>query len=176
MTQPAKCATRGCKNTPPPRFTKCADCLLGKKRLDKFAAQRAAVDELPPLAAVPDGFAFRVAGSPVAWNNALVRPRQGRPFLTDRAREWKKAVATYATAARPREWSLNGLFAVEIHSTFSRSNADADGPLKLIIDALQGVAYDNDRQVRKYSGSKSVNPAAPHVVITIQCLPRELFT
>ena len=64
------CATRGCTNEAPPRFSKCADCLTGGAQRRKLAGQLAAVKALPPLEVSSEGFGFRVPGSPVSWNNA----------------------------------------------------------------------------------------------------------
>lgn len=168
------CATRGCRNEAPPRFSKCADCLCGKKKLDKTLEQLAAFNALPPLPPIPRGFSFRVFGSPMAWNNALVRPRHGRPYLCAKAKTWKTAIAGSALAVRPLNWSQAGPFSVEIRSTFARSSSDVDGPVKLVLDALQGVAYFNDKQVVHAPPFKFVDSRCPHLHATVIALPEGL--
>lgn len=169
------CATRGCKQEAPPRFTKCADCLTGKRKLDKIREQLMAFNALPPLPPVDRGFSFRVFGSPISWNHALVRPRhRGRTYLSDKARTWKKAITASALEARPLTWSQAGAFSVEIRSTFARASSDVDGPTKMVLDSLEGVAYFNDKQVIHAPPFKFVDPRCPHLHVTVLALPESL--
>jgi Holliday junction resolvase RusA-like endonuclease len=164
-----KCATRGCaEESAGARFTKCARCLLGLKRVEKFQAQIATVAALPPLVVPAGAWGFRVPGVPVSWNNALVRPKHGRPFLSDKAREWKQAIAAEALRARPAGWPLGARYALHLHSVFARSTADVDGPLKLVQDALSGVAWADDRQVVAASATKDVDPQAPRIEVVVR--------
>jgi len=130
----------------------------------KLAAQESAVNALPPIVVPPEAFGFRVPGSPMSWNNALIRGR-GRPFLSARAREWKESIRFRALAALPSTWSRSGRFMVGVHSVFARSTSDTDGPVKLALDALQGIAFDNDRQVVRVSATKEVGGAVRLEVI-----------
>lgn len=152
-----------------PHLTRCAPCLMGTKKLAKLQAQLAAVKALPPLAIPPGAWGFRVPGRAISWNHALVRPRGGRrAFLSAEAREWKEVIATYALKARPRPWCLEGNFVLYLHSVFSSPLADRDGPLKLVQDALSGVAWRDDRQVVGGSTTKAVDPLAPRIEVVIQ--------
>jgi Holliday junction resolvase RusA-like endonuclease len=149
------------------QFTRCVDCLMGTRKLNKLRAQLVAVESLPGMVIPAESWGFRVPGRAIAWNNALVRPQHGRPFLSPAAREWKTAVATYALKARPRNWSLDGTFTMNLHSVFASPLADRDGPLKLVQDALEGVAWRNDRQVVGGTTTKALDALAPRIEVVI---------
>lgn len=168
-----KCANRGCDNEAATRLTKCAPCLLGHKRLGKLNAQVVAVTALPPLVAPAGGWAFRVPGSPRSWNNALARPRHGRPYLQDWAREWKRTVGNIAAAAKPSGWPMDAKYSVEIRSWFQTNASDVDGPVKLVLDALKGIAWRDDRQVFHSPPWKAVDPVAPRLEVTIRVMAAE---
>ena len=163
------CASRGCHNEAPPRFTRCVDCLMGGPQRRKFAAQVAAVRALPPLLVAAGTWTVRVPGRPLSWNNALVRPKGGRrPFLSAEAKEWKEAVGAHARVTRPAGWPLDARYVVEVRSTFARSSSDADGPIKLALDALKGIAWNDDKQVVQVTATKDVDPLAPRLDLVIR--------
>jgi len=130
------CATRGCKGIAPPRFTKCADCLLCTKKVDKIAAQIRAVAALPPML-VPPG-------------------------------SWKKQIAWSAKRTRPANWNMSGRYVVEIRSWFSTNASDVDGPVKMVLDALNGIAWFDDKQVAHAPPWKEVDPVAPRLEVLIR--------
>jgi hypothetical protein len=167
----AVCATRGCRNPPasvgPRALTRCVSCLSGARRLDKFNAQIAAVEALPPMV-VPEGaWGFRVPGSPRSWNNALIRGR-GRPYLASWAREWKRTLGVYAMRARPAGWPLDAAYRVDIRSWFATAAADVDGPVKLVLDALTGIAWRDDKLVVHAPPWKQVDKVAPRLEVVVR--------
>lgn len=162
------CATRGCKGIAPPRFTKCADCLLCTKKVDKIAAQIRAVAALPPMLVPPGSWGFRIPGSPRSWNHAIVRPARGRAHLAKWAKDWKKQIAWSAKRTRPANWNMSGRYVVEIRSWFSTNASDVDGPVKMVLDALNGIAWFDDKQVAHAPPWKEVDPVAPRLEVLIR--------
>lgn len=66
-----------------------------------------------------------------------------RPTLSAEGREFKKRIATYAPLV-PRRLECDLFAAVMFYTTRAR---DSDNGVKPLFDALQGVAYINDRQI-----------------------------
>lgn len=104
---------------------------------------------------------FEVRGDPVGVNRKNVGGKR-RPFaLTKEYREWKRKVRNAAWEAmikRPpgkRKMTLDKV-SVSIAFYFKRAGvSDCDGPVKPTLDALEGLIYEDDRQVwittiRKY--------------------------
>lgn len=77
--------------------------------------------------------------------NALYRTFRGRMLLSSEARAYKTKVGLLARAAglRPRKGEVE----VRLALFRPRRIGDIDGPLKVLLDALEGHAYDNDSQV-----------------------------
>lgn len=148
-------------------MTKCARCLCGGVLLDKYAAQQAATAALPELVVPAGCWGFRVPGLPVSWNNALIRPAGRRAFLSDKARGWKQAIAAEALRARPSRWPLDASYTMDLHCVFANPRADRDGPLKLVQDALEGVAWANDSRVLGGRTTKAVDAKAPRIEVVV---------
>lgn len=176
MSQPAAalCKNRGCGNpVAGPRFTACGPCLMGNRpAMRRKVAAAAAVEAMPAMPAEPGAWAFRVPGSPMSVNRAW-RAVRGRGAIrkAPEALEWQRAVRLYAARARPAGWDLAGTFEVEVRSIFARHGADADNPVKLVLDALQGLAFANDSQVTTVTARKAVDPAAARLECVIRRLP-----
>lgn len=49
----------------------------------------------------------------------------------------------------------------------ARKSGDADGPIKALFDALQGVAYRNDNQIVAYHVYRRDDPKNPRVEVEI---------
>lgn len=117
------------------------------------------------------GFAFEVPGKPAPKG----RPRSGRgrtytPAATVRAEELVRQ--SWIVAGRPY---VPGAFAAELEFVFARPRrsealvpaGDVDNLAKLVLDALNGFAFDDDRllvdlRVRKSWGD------APRSVVTVR--------
>lgn len=174
MTARANCAKRGCSNPVAAPgghpLTMCAPCLLGFKRIEKQQAQFTAVCDLPPMEIPSGAWGVRMPGSPRSWNNALVRPRHGKPYLARWAREWKEALGKSALKSKPDGWPMGRRYWVEIRSWFATNVSDADGPVKLVLDAFTGIAWNDDRQVAASPPWKEVDPIAPRLEVIIRVL------
>jgi len=79
------------------------------------------------------------------WRNA-----RGRTFVSSEAKAYKQAVALIARNAGLYEPALISAVALDVR-LIPKSGVcmDLDNALKVTIDALNGIAYEDDSQVRK---------------------------
>lgn len=104
--------------------------------------------------------AFTIHGRPVG----KMRPRtfvQGGRAITmtpDRTRQWERLVAAQGTAALldgSLKWPMNARYVLTVNAyhaftkagTERKTASDLDNVIKSVKDGLEGVAYENDRQV-----------------------------
>jgi Holliday junction resolvase RusA-like endonuclease len=125
---------------------------------------------------------FTVPGEPVAWER--VNPSGRTPFIPKRTRDHEATVRQWGQLAireRKMPYPASGPF--WIGATFYLGtyltgkkrghvrvyDCDLDNLLKLVKDALRGVVYHDDRQVRGYTpGTKKViGCPQPHTVIYV---------
>ena len=95
---------------------------------------------------------------PVSVNKMYTRGGTG-VILTNEARIWKRYAALVAKNQWGFEPPLKGNIRMEYH--FCGSQLDADNGLKLCNDALNGIAYVDDRQITEmhvYITRKDKNP------------------
>lgn len=111
---------------------------------------------------------FEVAGVPSTNHRARsyledgrIKHRKAKDFAA-----WKQRAATAARLARPRGWSLEGLFAVEVVGYMPNARCDADN-LRGLLDACEGLIWQNDRQVRPVVYHYVVDKARPRVVVQV---------
>lgn len=133
---------------------------------------------------------FTVPGSPLSQNRAwkIVTIRgHGTLALTSEGKAYKELVAVHAANAcqlMPR-WDRTALVFVELDFHFDSRRPDADGPLKLTLDALQGVmvsklrlrvdgCLENDRQVQGFRVWKHLDPVKPRVEVNVIPVPVEV--
>lgn len=101
---------------------------------------------------------FTVRGNPLP----LPRHRDGRghKYIPTPVREWQELVRGEALAARIP--CTKG--PVEMILTFRRANrirCDIDNLAKAVMDALEGIAYEDDSQIRTLSVGRGWNPDEP---------------
>lgn len=100
------------------------------------------------------------------------RPRHGKGgnvYTPTETRDAQVIVAQYARQAWGPRKPTTGT--VHLHLQFnlgSRGLADGDNYEKLVMDALQGYLYVNDRQVLKMTWEISMGHAVPHTRISAQ--------
>lgn len=88
-----------------------------------------------------------IPGKQVSTNHAYPRNKQGRRFLSTEGKDYKKMIGDLAKYTFPREISLEPLV-VEIEYTFGdKRRRDINNYDKLIVDALEGVVYEDDKQI-----------------------------
>jgi len=119
---------------------------------------------------------YTLAGRPLSWQRDNVV--RGRYIKDERTR---KGIAAHASAAhaellrsttRAPGSDACGAYAVEVVAYYdNRVHGDADRVLTLVLDALQGIAYATDRQVKRASvevGIDKLNPRTEVVVRRIE--------
>jgi len=116
---------------------------------------------------------FVVPGSPLS-QNLVYRRRPGGygMFMTQEGKLWIKTIQGHALANRPDDWPLDEVVDLELVHYFSSRRPDSDGPVKLELDALQGILYRKDSQVRDVIFRKRLDAVNPRLEITVW-LPRE---
>ena len=123
-------------------------------------------------------FAFEVPGRPVTWKRtATVTGSRGQvQRATPKAmREAKAAVQWRCLHARPDGWPLDARYAVTVHVHLRNHSAegDVDRYANLVLDAIQGGAYANDRQVDDLHVSKRFGDGLPRTVVNVTVLEGE---
>lgn len=94
---------------------------------------------------------FEVSGRP----RPKARPRvsNGRAYTPKATKQYQEAVGWMARATlnldENRDWPVNGRYELVLKYRMAndRSAPDGDNVLKAVQDALEGIAYANDRQV-----------------------------
>lgn len=131
----------------------------------------------------PLEFSVRINGRPISTNEAyapVAFKMKGssrwiaRIRLTKEGETWRETIRMKVLAARSHavpHWRTDGKsYEVLITYDFASPMNDIDGPIKLTLDALQQVVYDNDRQIQHLDITRRVNAAAPGVELTIRLL------
>ena len=72
----------------------------------------------------------------------------GAIYKSNEAKDWQVLAQWEAREIMGNIYPLKGNLEMEIFMTYKRER-DIDGSLKLLLDALQGICYDNDSQVKR---------------------------
>lgn len=102
---------------------------------------------------------FTIPGEPVSKE----RPRLGRnggTYTPPKTKAQEAKIGYAFNVSSTHEWSTDGEYRVECNFHCKSNNKDVDNMLKVALDGLGGLAFDNDRQVvevkaRKYAPSKT---------------------
>lgn len=96
--------------------------------------------------AVIESVRFVVYGPPRPKERPRVTSRG--TFTPERTKQFERAVSEVAVMYIGRSWSMQGHFRVRSLFVFPTDrHPDGDNVQKAVLDALQGIAYANDRQV-----------------------------
>lgn len=118
---------------------------------------------------------FVVHGTPVGKERARVVTRNGRTrgITPRRTREYERLVAFVArNALGSNAWNRTRRYAVTILCHYSdRRRRDLDNAIKAILDACNGVAWDDDSQVDQIHAYRTVAGTVPCVDVTVEVLP-----
>jgi len=108
---------------------------------------------------------FMVPGNPAAKQRPrVVNGHAYTPVETTRAEQWIQMHARKAKVPK-----LEG--PVELRLMFYRSDAigvDLDNLVKLVSDALNGIAWEDDRQIQFLSAVKDIDRESPRTEIEIR--------
>lgn len=94
-------------------------------------------------------FSFTVFGPPVPWSRAIPLGF-GRAAKSQEQRKYQRLVATIALLRRPPDWKLKGRYRMGFRFYAQHELSDVDNYVKNIKDALQSVAFKNDKMVCGY--------------------------
>jgi len=111
--------------------------------------------------------AFTIPGRPVPKE----RPRfaRGHAYTSKRTRDYERLVRTTAAAALPADWPLDADYTVELtvfHET--RVHGDVDNYGKSVCDALNELAWTDDRQVSRLVVSREYDRTNTRIEVAIQ--------
>lgn len=98
--------------------------------------------------------------------NNLYATVRGRRVLSEEGRSFKARAGLLALAEGLRPTSAEVEVAVAIHRP--RKAGDLDNFLKVILDSMTGVAWHDDKQVRKITAERFEDKENPRAVISIQ--------
>jgi Holliday junction resolvase RusA-like endonuclease len=85
----------------------------------------------------------------ISKDNEKVFNRQGRCFLSRRFKDFEKVVRDY-TAMQYKGKALDCNIAVDIYAYFeNKKHCDCFNLPKGVMDALQGIVFKNDRQIKR---------------------------
>lgn len=111
---------------------------------------------------------YVVEGRPVSWQRLTMQG--GRHVMTAAQRSVKASHALCARAALGRaQWPLEGVFEVEMVVRYPNAvQGDVDRLAGLPLDALEGVAYKADRQVKRLVVDVGIDRERPRTEVTIR--------
>lgn len=98
-------------------------------------------------------------------SNRLWRTGNGATYISQEAREYKQNVALLARVAKAKPFDGNVFVNVRVYRP--RQSGDLDNRLKVVLDALQGVCYHDDKQVVKIIAERFDDPKHPRVEVEI---------
>ena len=112
-------------------------------------------------------WSFTIPGRPVTWQRPGVF--EGKRLTQKEQKPAKEHIAWHALAKRPRgRWPMGAVYAIEVIGYWpDRRFGDADRLMSLVMDALEGVAYKADRQVRAQASAMLVDRENPRTEVTL---------
>ena len=109
-------------------------------------------------------------GAIVSTNSAYRRANFGGMYMTAEGKAFKSRIALAAKLAMGHRVPYTGPVSIEIGYWFKTAANDIDGPVKLTVDALQGIVFKNDRQVVHLAVDKyrALDPEHVGVALTVR--------
>jgi crossover junction endodeoxyribonuclease RusA len=102
--------------------------------------------------------------------NRYWRNYRGVTVVSDEARDYKDIVRLIAT--RQGVEPVSGPVALTVTVYRPRKSGDLDNRLKVLLDALGGVAYHDDKQVRELHAYLCDDRTNPRVEVVVQEMTR----
>jgi crossover junction endodeoxyribonuclease RusA len=88
--------------------------------------------------------------------------------LSDQARAYKKEIYLRALVAKLKMVPREADCAVTLRWFRSRKSGDLDNRIKIVLDALQGTAYEQDSQVSELHAFRLDDPKNPRLEISVE--------
>lgn len=104
--------------------------------------------------------------------NTYWRVWRGRAVKSTEAREYQRKVQLVAKASLGRDARpLRGPVRVEVSVYRPAKRGDLDNTLKVILDALRGIAYGDDAQIVALSARRNDDAKNPRAIVTVEAEP-----
>jgi len=100
-------------------------------------------------------------------DNHLYGQTGHRRFMYKQGRDWKEEVSLLARAQNPK--LIEGDVRAEI-TFYLKRERDIQGSLKVLFDALEGIIYNNDKQIVDFRVFKKFDKENPRVELIIKSL------
>lgn len=119
---------------------------------------------------------FRVVGKPVGINESYARGRNrktGAPVFYKRAeaKQYQERIKQAAWIhAQKTSFPCSNASAIQVSIKMFGVHHDIDAPVKLCLDALAGVCYIDDRQVKKLLVESLPTDEEPQLWISVRTL------
>ena len=112
-------------------------------------------------------------GPLVSTNAAYRKNFRGGFYMSAEGKAFKAGVTLAARRAMNGKAATTEPVSVLIDFWFRTMASDVDGPVKLVLDALQGVCFKNDRQVVYVSAGKhrAEIPGQVGLSLTVNAIP-----
>ena len=91
----------------------------------------------------------------------------GRNLLTKRYRDAKRDLGLEILAGWQNETMLGDVTLNILQYFGDKRKRDVDGAIKIIMDAMEGIVYENDNQVTELHVYKEIDKENPRTVIQI---------
>lgn len=111
---------------------------------------------------------FQVNEKPMSMNMVYPTGNNGRRFLTAEGKAYKEIIEWEALQAMGSKKIFEGNLRVTIDYTFPNKRTDMNNCHKLILDAMQGIVYANDRQIHEEHYFRSFDKQFPKFIIEIE--------
>lgn len=104
---------------------------------------------------------------PPSANRYWSLDRRGFIRVSDEARKYKQGVKLRALTEGLRK-PLAGPVVASVVVYRARRAGDLDNSLKVLLDALNGICFEDDSQVVEIHARREDDPSNPRVVITVE--------
>lgn len=117
---------------------------------------------------------YVLEGRPVTWQRTTPDRRSGRAHVTEHSQRLAKEAHRWAAIHAMRLHGIApgnhvGEYEVEVVGYWPDGNVgDSDRLASLVMDALQGVAYRSDKQVKRETGDVRIDRARPRTEVCIR--------
>jgi Holliday junction resolvase RusA-like endonuclease len=119
-----------------------------------------------------NGLHFVIPGRPVSWKR--VEGGVGKRFVSPEQRKHKHAISYAALGDAQRQrmaghpWPKDVRYTVMIDFYLPTAHrVDVDNLSKIVLDALNGIAWDDDSQVKRIEAEKHTDKADPRTEVSI---------
>lgn len=118
-------------------------------------------------------FIVDIPVAPLSQNQIYRRGKGEGLYMTNEGKAFKKSIWAFTrmrAAAMQFAPTPLDLVGVRLTLRFPDGRGDIDGPVKPILDALQGAAYENDRQVEELVVRRRLRDPNPGLTIEVRIL------